>query len=95
MNRATFLKTVSVVLGVVFLVSVLTVESHAAVKGNLAAKLPTVIDGSIEFAVALSDGIAFDLCTTVRFLRFSLEILFIDKDITPVQMYRGPPVRIL
>ncbi len=92
MHTKKSLKAVSVVLGLIFLFSILTVESHARETGSLAARLPTIIDGSIEFAVAVNDKVDFYVFRAAAYLPLALEILFINKAAIPPQIYRGPPV---
>jgi hypothetical protein len=91
MHTTRLIKAISVALGVVFLLSVLTVESHARAQGGLAAKLPTIIDGTIEYAVAINDKVEFNAFRPIEYLPLSLEIFFINKSTTPPQIYRGPP----
>lgn len=92
MHTKRFLKAVSVVLGLIFLFSILTVESHARETGSLAAKLPTIIDGTIEFAVAINDKVDFYVFRAIEYLPLAFEVLIIHKAATPPQVYRGPPV---
>lgn len=91
MNGKKTLKTIVVLLGIVFLLSILTVESHAREQGGLAAKLPTIIDGTIEFAVAVNDKVEFDVFRPIEYLPLSQEMFFVVKSSTPPQVYRGPP----
>jgi hypothetical protein len=91
MDRKRLLKTITIVLGVVFLLSILTVESHARDQGGFAAKLPTIIDGTIEFAVAVNDKVELDVFRAVEYFPLSLEMLFSNRSTTPPQIYRGPP----
>ena len=92
MHTTRFLKAVSIVLGLIFLFSILTVESHARETGSLAARLPTIIDGTIEFAVAINDKIDFYVFRAIEYLPLALEVLIINKAAIPPQIYRGPPV---
>ncbi len=85
------LKTITIVLGVVFLLSILTVESHAREHGGLNAKLPTIIDGTIEFAVAVNDKVELDVFRAVEYLPLSPAMWLSNKSTTPPQIYRGPP----
>jgi hypothetical protein len=87
MHTTRFLKAVSIVLGLIFLFSILTVESHARETGSLAARLPT-----IEFAVAINDKIDFYVFRAIEYLPLALEVLIINKAAIPPQIYRGPPV---
>ena len=91
MNGKRLLKTITIVLGIVFMLSILTVESHARDHGGFAAKLPTIIDGTIEFAVAVNDKVELDVFRAVESLPLSLEMYFSNKSITPPEIYRGPP----
>jgi hypothetical protein len=91
MHTRRSLKAVSVVLGLIFLLSILTVESHAREKGSLAAKLPTIIDGTIEFAVAVNDKVDLYVFRAIEYLPLAFEILFVNKATIPPQIYRGPP----
>ena len=91
MSTQRFVKAVSIVLGLIFLFSILTVESHARETGSLAARLPTIIDGTIEFAVAINDKVDFYVFRAIEYLPLALEILFINKATIPPQIYRGPP----
>jgi hypothetical protein len=92
MHTTRFLKAVSIVLGLIFLFSILTVESHARETGSLAAKLPTIIDGTIEFAVAINDKVDFYVSRAVEYLPLAREVLIVNKAAIPPQIYRGPPV---
>ena len=89
MNGKRALKTVVILLGVVFLLSILTVESHAREQGGLAAKLPTIIDGTIEFAVAVNDKVELDVFRPIEYLPLCHEMFFVIKSTTPPQVYRG------
>jgi len=92
MDKNNLLKTLSILVGFLFVFSILTVESHAAEKGNLAGKLPTIIDGTIEYAVAVADGVDLNPSRRNEFLTSSLDECFINKDSNRPQMYRGPPL---
>ena len=92
MHTKRFLTAVTVVLGLIFVFSILTVESHAHEEGSLAAKLPTIIDGAIEFAVAVTDKVDFYVFRAVVYPPLAFEIHFMNKATTPPQIYRGPPV---
>jgi hypothetical protein len=91
MNRKRVLKTVCFIAGIIFLLSILTVESHAREQGSLAAKLPTIIDGTIEFAILFSHSVEFHVFRAIEYLPVSLEIFLINKATTPLQLYRAPP----
>jgi len=90
-NRVRVLKTVCFVVGIIFLLSILTVESHAREQGSIAAKLPTIIDGAIEFAIVFSHSVEFHVFRAIAYLPVSLEILLINKATIPLQLYRAPP----
>lgn len=91
MTAKKFLKTGSIVLWLVFVFSILTVESHASETGSLAAQLPTIIDGTIEFAVTIDDTVELDVLRAVEYLVVFPEALSVCKALTPPQIYRAPP----
>jgi hypothetical protein len=95
MDTKRVLKAVSIILGVVFVLSILTVESHAREQGSLAAKLPTIIDGTVEYAVAVNDKVELDVFRAIEYLPLSPGMYFINKATTPPEIYRGPPPAIL
>ena len=91
MKRIRLLKTVCFVVGIIFLLSILTVESHAREQGSIATRLPTIIDGAIEFAIVFSHRVEFHVFRAIEYLPVSFEILLINKAIIPLQLYRAPP----
>jgi len=91
MGSARLLKTVCIVLGIIFVLSILTVESHATEQGSIAAKLPTIIDGSIEFAVVYSHRVEFNVFRAIEYLCVSPEMLSFIRFAIPLQLYRAPP----
>jgi hypothetical protein len=92
MKKPDLFKTLCLILGIIFLASVLTVESHAHEKGSLGAKCPTVIESTLELAVGGCDANADELFTAVDFLRLPPEIVVVGKPITSSFLYRGPPL---
>ena len=85
------LKIISIIFGLVFVLSILTVESHAGEKGSL-AKLPTIIDGTIEFAVTISGKVELDVFRAMEYLPLSFGMLPPSRVAAPPQIYRGPPL---
>jgi hypothetical protein len=77
------------------LLSILTVESHAHDKGSLGARLPTIIDGAIEFAVAINSKAEVYVFRAIEYLPLAFEMLFANKATIIPQIYRGPPTAIL
>ena len=91
MSSARLLKTVCIVFGIVFALSILTVESHATEQGSIAARLPTIIDGSIEFAVVYSHRVELNVFRAIEYLCLSSEMLSFTRFAVPLQLYRAPP----
>jgi hypothetical protein len=91
MKRHTFLTTFVLALGLIFLVSVLTVESHANENGNLGHKCPTVIESTIELAVTEGYEDAREVFVAVDYLPVPLQIFFVSKSTVSPHVYRGPP----
>jgi hypothetical protein len=79
----------------VFLVSVLTVESHANEKGGLAAKAPTIIETTIELAVDAACENALQVFTAIDYLPVPQEMRFVNKASVFSFVYRGPPSVVL
>ncbi len=79
----------------VFLVSVLTVESHANAKGGLAAKVPTIIETTIELAVDAACSNTLQAFTAIDYLPVPQEMRFVNKATVFSFVYRGPPATAL
>ncbi|OPY67617.1 MAG: hypothetical protein A4E57_02209 [Syntrophorhabdaceae bacterium PtaU1.Bin034] len=91
MKRQTF-KALALIIGLVFLVSILTVESHANVKGDLAEKCPTIIESTLELAVInIYCERSNEVFTAIDYLPIPAEIFFVSKSTISPFIYRGPP----
>ncbi len=88
-------RTLLVLFGVLFLLSILTVESHANEKGPVAARLPTIVDGTIDFALAVTATVEAHICIAIAFLLASYLALLGSRTFLSPRLYRGPPSRIL
>jgi hypothetical protein len=89
--KKTFLTTLVLLFAGVFLVSVLTVESHANAKGGLAAKVPTIIETTIELAVDADCGNTLGAFAAIDYLPVPQETCFVNKAAVSSFVYRGPP----
>lgn len=79
----------------IFLFSVLTVESHANAKGGLAAKVPTIIETTIELAVDAACGNTLHAFAAIDYLPVPQEMRFVNKAVVFSFVYRGPPATVL
>ena len=89
---AKLITVVAILFTVLFLFSVLTVESHQHAKGTINSKAPTCIEGTVELAC---DGLhtpAFDVSDMVGYLSVSRTVFYDGRSAVSSILYRGPPV---
>jgi hypothetical protein len=86
-----FVKMTSFTLLAVFLVCILTVESHSSAPGSLNSRCPTCVDNNIHFAVDAQPDLTLGLQHTVEYIRPPDLALGFNRSIASLNEYRAPP----
>ncbi len=75
----------------VFLVSILTVESHSNSPGPLNARCPTCVDNNVHFAIDAQPGLALGLAHVIEYLQLPGRAFDLSSSVIPPNNYRAPP----
>ncbi len=75
----------------VFLVSILTVESHSNSAGPLNARCPTCVDNNVHFAIDAQPGLALGLAHVIEYLQLPGRAFDLSSSVIPPNNYRAPP----
>ncbi len=87
------IKILSVIAGIIFLISVLTVESGASENGNFSAKCPRLIETTLELAIGGGCHIEIEGVTATDFLALPCgRTIYVSACNISPHIYRGPPL---
>jgi hypothetical protein len=85
-------RTLSLILLAVFLLTILTVESHGATKGCVSDQLPTIVEEDAVFAtINVPVGQSAGLYSPVYYLHLFQEKIHLATPLIGGTIYRGPP----
>jgi hypothetical protein len=86
-----FLTITSFVLLTIFLICILTVESHENARGPLNSRCPSCVDNNIHFAVDAQSGLTLGLHHTIEYIRPPELARGFSSSIVSLNKYRAPP----
>jgi hypothetical protein len=86
-----FLTITSFVLLFIFLICILTVESHENGRGTLNARCPSCVDNNVHFAVDAQSGLTLGLHHSIEYVRPPERALGFSSSIISLNEYRAPP----
>lgn len=90
-SSSRIIKTISFILFAIFLICILTVESHSNERGSLTARCPTCVDSNIHFAIDAQLGPSLGLSHIVAYLYAPFRDPEFSPSIISPNNYRAPP----
>jgi hypothetical protein len=84
-------KVIPIILLTLFLVSILTVESHQAEGRTLNDRCPTCVETTVVFAVGGHQAVSFEIHGLITFLSWPDSTFFCSLPVTSGDQYRSPP----
>ncbi len=87
-----FFSIASCALLALFVIAVLTVESHANTRGSLNARCPTCVDNNIHLAVDAQPGLTLGLHHAIEYLRGPELAPGFSRLTVSHNKYRAPPI---
>ena len=86
-----FVTITSFILLTIFLICILTVESHENTRGPLNSRCPSCVDNNIHFAVDALPGLTLGLHRVIEYVRLPERALGFSSSIVSLNEYRAPP----
>ncbi len=78
----------------IFLICILTVESHESARGRLNSRCPTCVDNNVHLAVDAQPGFMLGVHHVIEYLQPSGGALGFRRSIVCINDYRAPPASV-